>query len=111
MKTLSIRKEALLAELEEGEKGNEEEEGETKSRKSFKLMFPRRIWFRDNEKPFELSEILFPGEEENEAKENLMKIWGEGTQLSLSSHNNCEVIKPLPTIKGVSQSTKDVTGE
>ncbi|XP_003389824.3 PREDICTED: uncharacterized protein LOC100634829 isoform X1 [Amphimedon queenslandica] len=101
IKTLTIRKEAILTELV-GDGEEESEEGEKrKSWKTFKLMFPRRIWFKDESKKYELCEIVFPEENEEEAKENLKEIWGEGIILTLShgddKNRNGEEFKPIST--------------
>ena len=113
IKTLTIRKEAILAELVGDREQGESEEGEkTKSWKTFKLMFPRRIWFKDHGKKYELSEIVFPEENEDEAKENLKEIWGEEMILTLShsddKKSNGEVFKP---ISSTTKSQGDATSK
>ena len=100
IKTLTVRKEAILAELVgDNEQGKGEEEEKRKSWKTFKLMFPRRIWFKDDKKKYELSEIVFPEENEEEAKENLKEIWGEEMILTMSDSDNKdgEEFKPIST--------------
>ena len=111
IKTLTIRKEAILAELVgDGEKGESEEGEKRRSWKTFKLMFPKRIWFKDDSKKYELCEIVFPEENEEEAKENLKEIWGEGIILTLShgddKNRNGEEFKPISTTR---KSQSDIT--
>lgn len=86
VKSITIRQNALLSEITDNDL----------SMKKFKLIYPRRVWFRDNTKCFPLTDYCFPNETEMELLENLKSIWGQN--LEIFSEESKEVVKlEIPT--------------
>lgn len=100
IKSLMIRKNTLLSELEEVEKEEKQRQGERKENeerkeshpKHFKLMFPRRLWFSNNHTSFSLTDHCFAEENLEEVIDNLRSIWGVNIDMIIES--KCEEIKP-----------------
>lgn len=86
-----IRKNTLLEELEDVQS--------TEKQQTFKLIFPRRVWFKDNTKSFTLTDYCFQTESGEDAMKNLKSVWGE--ELDIIADGRCEIIKPLKSaVKG-----------
>ena len=66
---MKAREDALLVELEDLELST--------GRKHCKLKLPRRVWLRDNTLTWLLCDYSFPNEKEEEAIDNVCKVWGE----------------------------------
>ena len=69
-----IRQNALL---------NETSDRDDVMNKSFKLIYPQRVWFKDNTNSYCISDYCFPNEGEKEMIENLKSIWGQNLEVSI----------------------------